>query len=325
MLTNQSKASEYHSEGLYPSSSHGYEGLRSIASDDFFNDYANAYQLSSEQSNLAEVCENPSNGIPNGGAINGTNLNGFGLAWDGRRGRWISLVYRYSFPRNPFFHSSLRNSIRDGSSGRFSFGPCKSYNVILGQNPLALKHISKTSQRRHRQHHRLSHISEDDESQAAQDDINEVVAQKDMPFDIFSAPSSSSSAAKVAAAKPVALGQSTTTLAVDKNTSSIRLQGNPLEWDDSLLSDFLSSAIMNEDFRGTAHPLPFFQDSGKTSKRHTNPMQSSTLSRVVTLDSCSGVGMPPPSSPPPPLFLDGPYPIPDILSESGDWAMPPAL
>lgn len=92
------------------------------------------------------------------------SMNGFGLAWDARRGRWISLVYRYVFPRSPFLGSSGTGSSSQyhshemgggGRPGRFSFGPCKHHHLTIGQSPFTRQH-----HHHHHRHRRYStHIS----------------------------------------------------------------------------------------------------------------------------------------------------------------------
>lgn len=70
----------------------------------------------------------------------------FGLAWDSRRGRWISLVYRYVFPKSPFqFGEQLR-------PGRFEFGPCKHHHMTISQSPFTRRITNLASIGKKRRH-----------------------------------------------------------------------------------------------------------------------------------------------------------------------------
>lgn len=70
-------------------------------------------------------------------------MDRFGLAWDSRRGRWISLVYRYVFPTTSFQlpdHHHQQHQHQRGRLGRFEFGPCKQHHMMISQSPFKRRH-----------------------------------------------------------------------------------------------------------------------------------------------------------------------------------------
>lgn len=52
--------------------------------------------------------------------------NSNGMSWDGRRGRWVPLVYRYAFPCSPFLRPPHAKE-------RFGFDPSKQHHVTIGK------------------------------------------------------------------------------------------------------------------------------------------------------------------------------------------------
>lgn len=90
----------------------------------------------------------------------GKSMSGFGLAWDARRGRWISLVYRYVFPRSPFLGTAGCASSDPGRRGRFAFGPCKQHHLTIGQSPFTRQQNNRQQQPRRHQS-RLRSVAEE--------------------------------------------------------------------------------------------------------------------------------------------------------------------
>lgn len=249
-------------------------------------------------------------------------MNGFGLAWDGRRGRWISLVYKYDFPSDSFISPTLQTkttskpSLVNGSifkGGGFAFSPCKSHEIIMGQqSPFSRRLLKHNSRTRHRQRnpHRLlgrsqlSHIPEESSLVPSSDpvglDDDLLVTKSEMPHDIFT------SASNLASSKSnLQLG------APDEDNTSSKFDDATLdEWDHSLLSDFLSSAIIDED-----HYQPYLSHQQRDRGQKQSAFRQTLPSFFESEESndLNLVGPPPPSSPPPPLFLDGLYPIPDLF------------
>ncbi len=108
------------------------------------------------------------------------SISGFGLAWDARRGRWISLVYRYVFPKTPFQHtntSTTSSHTHLGTRrGRFEFGPCKQHNMTISPNPW------------HSLRNKRPFLSEADYSQnedVESDELTDGMVRSELPLDMF--------------------------------------------------------------------------------------------------------------------------------------------
>jgi hypothetical protein len=311
---------ELRSEGCYPSSLYNSE-LDENLDDNLLMFDSVASRLDKQQ---AQTSAPGTPSSSNAGATSSTvpsSMDGYGLAWDGRRGRWISLVYRYDFPSDSFISptlppKSMPRPVIQGSGfkggGGFAFSPCKNHEIIMGQqSPFSRRLLKHRSGSRHRHHnpHRLlprsqlSHIPEESSLPPSSDaiglDDDIMVMQSEMPHDIFT------STSNLASSK-------SNLLLPDDDDQSSKLDDGPLdEWDHSLLSDFLSSAIMDDDRH---QPFLSHQQRDRGCKQNAFRQTLPPFSEVEETNSLSTYA-PPPSSPPPPLFLDGIYPIPDLFDE----------
>lgn len=205
------------------------------------------------------------------------------LAWDGRKGQWVSIVYAYQFPSSTFDHVvKSSGNISSRRLASFSFPPSKRHAVMLDQGSPVLRVLPKITSKsrnpriesrsalfipsplaeeRGRQGAVLYEDTSDEETEASSYD----------PIDPFNMDS----------VKPV----------------------QPIPWlDDIDIEEFLSSAIEYQSYQSmhlesSTVSQPIFTDTAihAPSRRH-HPR----LSPVV------------PSSPPPPLFHDDTRPIPDF-------------
>lgn len=90
------------------------------------------------------------------------NTEEYGMSWDGRRGQWMNIVYRYQFPATPFIRLDDWRRLQKKSQPLFQFKPAARDETLLPAQPIPIpfsspkpirQQKSKLTQQSRRSHH----------------------------------------------------------------------------------------------------------------------------------------------------------------------------